>query len=109
MWSALAYICHLQDPELRAKFDGQPEHVINYMFMVAEEMRENMAAMGFTTGQAQSPTLLSSVPICPSPILFSTRNPNATWSFSHALCLSLPALYLSLILPRHAASSISST
>ena len=39
-----------QDPELRAKFDGQPEHVINYMFMVAEEMRENMASMGFTTG-----------------------------------------------------------
>eukprot|EP00873_Tetraselmis_striata_P023387 jgi/Tetstr1/443651/TSEL_031644.t1 len=36
-----------QDPELRAKFDGQPEHVINYMFMVAEEMRTHMAAMGF--------------------------------------------------------------
>ena len=27
-----------QDPELRAKFSGQPEHVINYFFMVAEEV-----------------------------------------------------------------------
>lgn len=36
-----------QDPELRAKFEGQPEHVINYFFMVAEEMRGLMASMGF--------------------------------------------------------------
>ena len=28
---------------LRAKFAGEPEHVINYLFMVAEEMREHMA------------------------------------------------------------------
>ena len=48
--------CHLntcpvgvatQDPRLRAKFTGQPEHVINYFFYVAEEVRELMAAMGF--------------------------------------------------------------
>ncbi len=48
--------CHLntcpvgiatQDPELRAKFTGQPEHVINYLFMVAEELREIMAQLGF--------------------------------------------------------------
>lgn len=32
-----------QDPELRAKFAGEPEHVINYLFMVAEEMRTYMA------------------------------------------------------------------
>jgi hypothetical protein len=32
-----------QDPVLRAKFAGQPEHVINFLFMVAEEMREHMA------------------------------------------------------------------
>eukprot|EP00879_Flechtneria_rotunda_P003043 GHRR01003263.1.p1 GENE.GHRR01003263.1~~GHRR01003263.1.p1 ORF type:complete len:2008 (+),score=728.67 GHRR01003263.1:1512-7535(+) len=38
-----------QDPELRAKFAGQPEHVINYFFMVAEEMRQIMANMGFRT------------------------------------------------------------
>ena len=36
-----------QDPELRAKFDGTPEHVINYLFHVAEDLRTHMAAMGF--------------------------------------------------------------
>ncbi len=50
--------CHLntcpvgvatQDPVLRARFTGQPEHVINYFFFVAEEVRELMAAMGFRT------------------------------------------------------------
>jgi glutamate synthase (NADPH/NADH) large chain len=48
--------CHLntcpvgvatQDPVLRAKFTGQPEHVINFFFFVAEEVREIMAAMGY--------------------------------------------------------------
>jgi glutamate synthase (NADPH/NADH) large chain len=48
--------CHLntcpvgiatQDPELRKKFTGKPEHVINYLFMVAEEARELMAELGF--------------------------------------------------------------
>ena len=47
--------CHLntcpvgvatQDPELRKKFTGQPEHVVNYFFFVAEEVRELMALMG---------------------------------------------------------------
>ena len=47
--------CHLntcpvgiatQDPELRKKFKGKPEHVTNYLFMVAEEMREVMASLG---------------------------------------------------------------
>ena len=47
--------CHLntcpvgvatQDPELRKRFKGQPEHVINYFFFVAEEVRELLAAMG---------------------------------------------------------------
>jgi glutamate synthase (NADPH/NADH) large chain len=50
--------CHLntcpvgvatQDPELRKKFKGKPEHVINYLFMVAEEAREIMASLGFRT------------------------------------------------------------
>jgi glutamate synthase (NADPH/NADH) large chain len=50
--------CHLntcpvgiatQDPVLRAKFHGQPEHVVNYFFLVAEEVREIMAALGFRT------------------------------------------------------------
>jgi glutamate synthase (NADPH/NADH) large chain len=51
----MARKCHLntcpvgiatQDPELRKKFQGQPEHVINYFFFVAEQVREVMAQMG---------------------------------------------------------------
>jgi glutamate synthase (NADPH/NADH) large chain len=47
--------CHLntcpvgvatQDPELRKKFQGKPEHVVNYLFFVAEEARELMAKLG---------------------------------------------------------------
>lgn len=34
---------------MRAKFAGEPEHVINFLFMVAEELREYMAEMGFKT------------------------------------------------------------
>jgi glutamate synthase (NADPH/NADH) large chain len=34
---------------LRARFTGQPEHVINYFFFVAEEVREIMAELGFRT------------------------------------------------------------
>ncbi len=50
--------CHLntcpvgvatQDPELRKKFAGKPEHVIRFMFFVAEELREVMASLGFRT------------------------------------------------------------
>jgi glutamate synthase domain-containing protein 3 len=48
--------CHLntcpvgvatQDPALRAKFQGQPENVINFFFFIAEQVRELMAQMGF--------------------------------------------------------------
>jgi glutamate synthase domain-containing protein 2/glutamate synthase domain-containing protein 1/glutamate synthase domain-containing protein 3 len=48
-------VCHLntcpvgvatQDPELRRRFEGQPEHVVNYLFMVAEETRRIMASLG---------------------------------------------------------------
>jgi glutamate synthase (NADPH/NADH) large chain len=59
--------CHLntcpvgiatQDPELRKNFKGKPEHVINYMYFIAEELREIMAELGFRTidemvGQSQ--------------------------------------------------------
>ncbi|KAG6707010.1 hypothetical protein I3842_06G010500 [Carya illinoinensis] len=38
-----------QDPVLRGKFAGEPEHVINFFFMVAEEMREIMSQLGFRT------------------------------------------------------------
>jgi glutamate synthase (NADPH/NADH) large chain len=50
--------CHLntcpvgiatQDPVLRQRFAGQPEHVINFFFMVAEEARQIMAQLGFRT------------------------------------------------------------
>ncbi|MEN9559256.1 MAG: hypothetical protein RLZZ502_467 [Pseudomonadota bacterium] len=50
--------CHLntcpvgvatQDPVLREKFSGKPEHVVNYFFFVAEEVREYMAKFGFRT------------------------------------------------------------
>lgn len=52
--------CHLntcpvgiatQDPVLRAKFAGKPEHVINYLFMLAEEIRNTMAKLGITKFQ----------------------------------------------------------
>jgi glutamate synthase (NADPH/NADH) large chain len=48
--------CHLntcpvgvatQDPVLRRKFTGQPEHVVNFFFFIAEEVRELMAELGF--------------------------------------------------------------
>ncbi len=50
--------CHLntcsvgiatQDPVLRARFQGQPEHVINFFFFIAEQMRQHMAKLGFRT------------------------------------------------------------
>jgi len=48
--------CHLntcpvgvatQDPELRKRFSGKPEHLINYFFFIAEEMRQLMSKLGF--------------------------------------------------------------
>lgn len=50
--------CHLgtcavgiatQDPELRKKFEGTPEHVINFFYYMANELREIMAKLGFRT------------------------------------------------------------
>ncbi len=52
--------CHLntcpvgvatQDPELRKKFEGKPEHVVNYFFMLAEEIREILAKLGLRSYQ----------------------------------------------------------
>ena len=59
--------CHLntcpvgiatQDPDLRKNFKGKPEHVINYMYFVAEELRQIMSELGFRSvdemvGQSQ--------------------------------------------------------
>ena len=51
-------VCHLntcpvgiatQDPELRKRFEGKPEHVVNFMMFVAEELRGIMAELGFRT------------------------------------------------------------
>lgn len=36
-----------QDPELRRRFTGKPEHVVNYMRFIAQDVRERMAALGF--------------------------------------------------------------
>ncbi len=51
-------VCHLdtcpvgvatQNPELRKRFDGRPEYVVNFMRFVAEEVREYLARLGFRT------------------------------------------------------------
>ena len=53
-------VCHLntcpvgiatQDPVLRERFQGKPEHVVRYLLAVAEEVRELMAGLGFATFQ----------------------------------------------------------
>lgn len=54
----MARVCHLntcpkgvatQNPELRRRFDGLPEHVVNFFVFVAEEVRSLLAALGFRT------------------------------------------------------------
>jgi len=54
----LMRVCHLntcpvgvatQDPDLRKKFTGKPEHVVNFMVFIAQEVRELMAQLGFRT------------------------------------------------------------
>ncbi len=54
----LMRVCHLntcpvgvatQDPDLRKKFVGKPEHVVNFMLFIAQEVRELMAQLGFRT------------------------------------------------------------
>jgi glutamate synthase (ferredoxin) len=51
-------VCHLntcpvgvatQDPQLRAKFSGDPQYVVNFMYFIAQEVRELMAQLGFRT------------------------------------------------------------
>jgi glutamate synthase (ferredoxin) len=51
-------VCHLdtcpvgvatQNPDLRAKFNGKPEYAINFMYFIAQELREYMAKLGFRT------------------------------------------------------------
>ncbi|GAB4199397.1 MAG: glutamate synthase-related protein [Sandaracinaceae bacterium] len=58
MGCVMMRVCHLntcpvgvatQDPRLRARFAGEPEHVINFFAFLAEEVRELMASLGFRT------------------------------------------------------------
>ena len=51
-------VCHLdtcpvgvatQNPELRKRFDGQPEYVVNFFEFIAQEVREYLAELGFRT------------------------------------------------------------
>jgi glutamate synthase (ferredoxin) len=88
--------CHLntcpvgiatQDPELRKNFKGTPEHVINFMYFIAEELRSIMADLGFRTvaemvGQSQKIDINKAVDqykaegIDLSQILYQTDNYN---------------------------------
>src|SRR5213079_1974745 len=54
----LMRVCHLntcpvgvatQDPKLRARFTGDPSHVVNFMCLIAQQVRELMAELGFRT------------------------------------------------------------
>ena len=58
MGCILMRVCHLntcpvgvatQDPKLRKRFSGDPEHVVNFMRFIAQELREIMARLGFRT------------------------------------------------------------
>ncbi len=89
-------VCHLntcpvgiatQNPELRKKFKGEPEHVINFMHFVAQELREIMAKLGFKTvdemvGQVQKLNRNKTIEhykalgIDLSPILYKVSVPN---------------------------------
>lgn len=90
--------CHLntcpvgiatQNPELRKKFQGKPEHVVNFMYFVAQELREIMADLGFRTinemvGQVQkldrnkTITHYKSLGLDLSPILHQVLVPEGT-------------------------------
>lgn len=89
-------VCHLntcpvgiatQNPQLRKKFKGEPEHVINFMHFVAQELREIMAKLGFKTvdemvGQVQKLNRNKTIEHCKalgidiSPILHKVSVPN---------------------------------
>jgi glutamate synthase domain-containing protein 3 len=73
--------CHLntcpvgiatQDPELRQKFEGKPEHVVRFMFYVAEEVRTLMAKLGYRTMRE----------MCGHTERIKTRDVSAHWKVS---------------------------
>jgi len=89
--------CHLntcpvgiatQHPELRRKFKGTPEHVVNFMYFVAEELRHIMASLGFRTvdemvGQVKKLAInnqrtdVAQLGLDLSPVLFEPTDPAA--------------------------------
>ena len=85
--------CHLntcpvgittQDPVLRARFTGTPEHVINYLFLVAEAVREILANLGFRR-------LHDAVGRCELLVPSQLRTgPTATFDFSALLTPAVP-------------------
>ena len=81
--------CHLntcpvgiatQDPELRRRFKGQPEHVVNFLFFVAEEARRIMARLGISGS-----TISSAASTCSSPTRRSSTGRRAG-SISRTFC-----------------------
>ena len=83
-------VCHLntcpvgvasQDPELRRRFDGKPEHVVNYLFMVAEEVREILAELGVASiGRADRPGRRDRAGRGARPLEVARRRPHRTSS-----------------------------
>jgi len=76
--------CHLntcpvgvatQDPELRKKFSGKPEHVVNYFFFIAEEVRQIMAQLA-----SASSTTWSVAPTCSTPARASNTGRPRAWT-----------------------------
>ena len=88
--------CHLntcpvgiatQDPELRKRFKGQPEHVINFLFFVAEEARRIMARLGVAHGS----TTWSAASTCSRPTTrSSTGRSAASTSRTSCACPTCP-------------------
>jgi glutamate synthase (ferredoxin) len=94
--------CHLntcpvgiatQDPELRKNFKGTPEHVINFMYFIAEELREIMSQLGFRTlkemiGQSQKLNVNKAIShykangLDLTPILFKPEKANEVPNFN---------------------------
>ncbi|CUT99364.1 glutamate synthase [Echinococcus multilocularis] len=101
--------CHLntcpvgictQDPVLRKKFAGVPEHLINYFFLLAEDVRQLLAQLGFTrltdiTGhtellqQRNSPTNEKTACLDLSPLLAMPTSPFKDLIFDHRLGLPI--------------------
>jgi hypothetical protein len=88
-----------QDPELRKKFNGKPEHVVNFFFLLAEEVREYMAQLGIRSmdelvGRADfpgHPLTICRVPtwdVCPVPLCASRCAVESVYRSRLLSCLS---------------------